>query len=39
MVHDETRSNHAIQRTRRERRGCNRSVPRAGPLILSRLLL
>ena len=25
-----TRPNHALQRTRRERRGCNRSVPCAG---------
>jgi len=28
--------NHARQRTRRERRGCNRSVPRAGSLSLGR---
>ena len=28
--------NHALQRTRRERRGCNRSVPRAGSLSLGR---
>src|SRR5689334_20515003 len=26
--------NHALQRTRRERRGCNRCVPRAGSLSL-----
>jgi len=24
--------NHALQRTRRERRGCNRCIPCAGPL-------
>ena len=30
-----TRPNHALQRTRRERRGCNR-VPCAGSLSLSR---
>ena len=27
-----TWSNHALQRTRRERRGCNRRVPCAGSL-------
>ena len=27
-----TWSNHALQRTRRGRRGCNRGVPRAGSL-------
>jgi len=26
------RANYALQRTRRERRGCNRCVPRAGSL-------
>ncbi len=30
-------ANHALQRTRRERRGCNRGVPRAGSLSLGRL--
>ena len=29
-------ANHALQRTRRERRGCNRSFPRAGSLSLGR---
>ena len=28
--------NHALQRTRRERRGCNHCVPRAGSLSLER---
>ncbi len=28
--------NHALQRTRRERRGCNRRVPWAGSLSLGR---
>lgn len=28
--------NHALQRTRRERRGCNRGVPRAESLSLGR---
>ena len=28
--------NHALQRTRRERRGCNRCVPCAGSLSLGR---
>jgi len=28
--------NHALQRTRRERRGCNRCVPWAGSLSLGR---
>jgi hypothetical protein len=28
--------NHALQRTRRGRRGCNRCVPRAGSLSLGR---
>ena len=28
--------NHALQRTRRGRRGCNRGVPRAGSLSLGR---
>lgn len=31
-----TTPNHALQRTRRERRGCNRSVPWAGSLSLGR---
>jgi hypothetical protein len=31
-----TRPNHALQRTRRERRGCNRGVPCAGSLSLGR---
>ena len=31
-----TRPNHALQRTRRERCGCNRCVPRAGSLSLGR---
>ena len=31
-----TRPNHALQRTRHERRGCNRCVPRAGSLSLGR---
>ena len=31
-----TRPNHALQRTRHERRGCNRGVPRAGSLSLGR---
>ena len=30
------RSNHALQRTRRGRRGCNRGVPWAGSLSLGR---
>jgi hypothetical protein len=30
------RPNHALQRTRRERRGCNRCVPCAGSLSLGR---
>jgi hypothetical protein len=30
------RPNHALQRTRRERRGCNRCVPCAGSLSLVR---
>jgi len=30
------RPNHALQRTRRERRGCNRYVPCAGSLSLGR---
>ena len=30
------RPNHALQRTRRERRGCNRCVPCAGSLSLRR---
>ena len=30
------RPNHALQRTRRERRGCNRRFPCAGPLSLGR---
>jgi hypothetical protein len=29
-------ANHAQQRTRRQRRGCNRCVPCAGPLSLGR---
>jgi hypothetical protein len=29
-------SNHALQRTRRERRGCNHCVPCAGSLSLGR---
>ena len=32
-----TRPNHALQRTRRERRGCSRGVPCAGSLSLGRL--
>ncbi len=31
-----TRPNHVLQRTRRERRGCNRCVPSAGSLSLGR---
>jgi hypothetical protein len=31
-----TPPNHALQRTRRERRGCNRGVPCAGSLSLGR---
>jgi hypothetical protein len=31
-----TRPNHALQRTRRERRGCNCCVPCAGSLSLGR---
>jgi hypothetical protein len=30
------RPSHALQRTRRERRGCNRCVPYAGSLSLGR---
>jgi hypothetical protein len=29
-------ANHALQRTRHERRGCHRGVPRAGSLSLGR---
>jgi hypothetical protein len=36
MIDTLTWPNHALQRTRREHRGCNRGVPRAGSLSLGR---